>query len=128
MRLGLIGVGSIFVAAIIAVVVIFAFGDANPTPRTNDRPPVDAGGQQKFFDACTKDWNVEERRCRCFLAAAGPNLQPDDYDDFTDVVDAYLSGDSDRTESALQRINEKRGAHANSRISTAFKGVVRDCQ
>ena len=127
MRLGLIGVGSIFLFAIVAVIVIFAFGDANPPLRRDDR--ADAGaGQRKFLDSCTKEWKVEERRCRCFLAAAGPNLQPDDYDDFADVVEAYLSGDSDRSESAVQRVTEKRGVHASSRISTAFKGVVRDCQ
>ena len=127
MRLGLIGLGSFFLFAIVAVVVVFAFGDANPPQRRDDRPDAGAG-QTKFLEACTKEWKVEERRCRCFLAAAGPNLQPDDYDDFADVVESYLSGDSDRSESVIQRVNEKRGVHASSRISNAFKGVARDCQ
>lgn len=129
MVLGLAAVGGIFALAIMAVVVILAFGSADG-PRRTEGPRRTAAGeaQRKFLAACAGPWGVEERRCRCFLAAAGPNLHPDDYDDFADLVEAYVSGDTTRSESVLQRATEKRGAPASSRLSAAFKGVVRDCQ
>ena len=71
---------------------------------------------------------MRERRCRCFLAAAGPHLLAEDYDDFAEMMEAYVSGDTDRQESALRRASEKRGAPASSRLTAAFKGAVRDCQ
>jgi hypothetical protein len=127
MRLGLISLGSFFLLAIVAVVVVLTLGEANPPPRPQG-PDNAAQGQRKFLETCTKDWKVEDRRCRCFLAAAGPNLQPEDYDDFAEVVENYLTGDADRAESVIQRVNEKRGMHARTRIANAFRGVVRDCQ
>lgn len=127
MRLGLVSLGAFFLFAIVAVVVVLTLGDANPPPRPQG-PDNAAQGQKKFLEACTKDWRIEDRRCRCFLTAAGPNLLPDDYDDFAEVVENYLTGDADRAESVIQRVNEKRGMHASTRIGNAFRGVVRDCQ
>jgi hypothetical protein len=129
MRLGLVGLASFFAFAIVAVVAVLTLGDANPPVRKDDPNAATAAeNQRNFLAACTGQWNVEERRCRCFLATAGPYLQPDDYADFGDVVAAYLSGDSGRAEGVLQQITDKRGVHANTRLRNAFKGVVRDCQ
>jgi hypothetical protein len=129
MLLGLAGVGGFFALAIAAVVAILAFGSAEGPRRTGAPEGGAAGeGQRKFLAACTAQWGIEERRCRCFLAAAGPNLRSDDYDDFADLVEAYVSGDTVRSEAVLHQAAEKRGVHANTRLAGAFKGVVRDCQ
>ena len=129
MMIGLVGAGIFVGLAALALVAILVFGDANPPPRADTPNRANtAEAQSRFLEACTKDWGVEERRCRCFLAAAGPNLQADDYDDFAEMAEAYVSGDTDRQESALQSATEKRGAPANSRLTAAFKSAVRDCQ
>lgn len=129
MLLGLAAVGGVFALAVAAIVVILAFGSAGGPERGPAPQRTAAGeGQRKFLAACTGQWGVAERRCRCFLAAAGPNLQAEDYDDFADLVDAYVSRDAVRSESVLQRAAEKRGTPASARLSAAFKGVVRDCQ
>ncbi|MGH7004181.1 MAG: FHA domain-containing protein [Alphaproteobacteria bacterium] len=128
MMMGLLGLGLFVGLAAVAIAVIVMFGDANPAPRPDTPGRTASEAQARFLDSCTKEWGVEERRCRCFLAAAGPHLQDDDYDDLAEMAEAYVSGDTDRQESALQRATEKRGAPANSRLTAAFKGVVRDCQ
>jgi hypothetical protein len=128
MMLGLLAVGAFFALGAGVIALVLAFGDPNgagprPEPRTQ------AGeGQQKFLEACKTNWGIEERRCRCFLAAAGPHLEPADYDDFASLVEGHLSGDAAQMESVMQQAGEKRGAAASSRLSAAMKGVTRDCQ
>jgi hypothetical protein len=128
MVMGLLAVAAFFAAAGGVIALVLALG--NPGGTAPVREPRNAAGEgpQKFLEACTKDWGNEERRCRCFLAAAGPHLQPEDYDDFADLVEGHLTGDSTRMESVQQQAAEKRGAPAASRLSAAMKGVTRDCQ
>lgn len=128
MVLGLLAVGAFFVVAAGVVALVLTFGDPNGAgPRRDSR--TEAGeGQQKFLEACKTSMGIEERRCRCFLAAAGPHLEPDDYADFENLVAAFVEADSERMESALLQAGEKRGAPASSRLSAAMKGVGRDCQ
>jgi hypothetical protein len=128
MMMGLLAVGAFFAVAGGIIALVLALGSPGGSPPVRE-PRNEAGaGPQKFLEACTKDWGTEERRCRCFLAAAGPHLQPEDYDDFADLVEGHLAGDSTKMESVLQQAGEKRGALAASRLSAAFKGVGRDCQ
>jgi predicted component of type VI protein secretion system len=129
LMLGFLGLAIFAGLAGIVVAAILLFGDANPPPRP-DTPPnaANAETQSRMLEACTKEWEVPERRCRCFLAAAGPHLLAEDYDDYAEMLEAYVSGDTDRQESALQRATEKRGAPASSRLTAAFKSAVRDCQ
>jgi hypothetical protein len=128
MVLGLMAVGAFFALGAGVIAMVLAFGNPNgagprPEPRT------EAGeGQQRFLEACKTNWGIEERRCRCFLAAAGPHLEAADYDDFAALVEGHLSGDSERMESVMQQATEKRGAPAGARLSAAMKGVTRDCQ
>ena len=126
MVMGLLAVAAFFAVAGGVIALVLALGD----PSGPKREPRNAAGEgpRKFLEACTKNWGIEDRRCRCFLAAAGPHLQPEDYDDFADLVEGHLSGDSTLMESVLQRTTDKRGAPASSRLSAAFKGVGRDCQ
>src|SRR5262249_13031848 len=104
MALGLMAVGAFFLLAGGVIAVVVACG--NPDGSGQSREPRNAAsqGQQSFLEACTKNWGIEERRCRCFLAAAGPNLQPNDYDDFTDLVEAHVAGDATLMESVLQQV------------------------
>ena len=127
MVMGLLAVAAFFAAAGGVIALVLALGNPDGSPK---REPRNAAGEgpQKFLAACTKDWGTEERRCRCFLAAAGPHLQPEDYDDFADLVEGHLGADSTRMESVMQQAAEKRGAPAGSRLSAAMKGVTRDCQ
>jgi len=129
LMIGLLGLAIFAGIAAIAIAGILLLGDANP-PARSDPPPRagNAEAQSRMLEACTKEWEVPERRCRCFLSAAGPHLLAEDYDDFAEMMGAYVSGDTDRQESALQRAGEKRGAPASSRLTAAFKGAVRDCQ
>lgn len=129
LMLGLLGLAIFAGIAGIAVAAILLLGDANPPARPET--PANAAStetQTRMLEACTKEWEVAERRCRCFLAAAGPHLRAEDYDDYAEMLQAYVSGDTDRQESALVRATEKRGAPASSRLAAAFKGAVRDCQ
>ena len=127
--MGLLGVGVFAGIAAVAVAAVVLLGDSNPPPRPDTPGQADtAAAQARMLESCTKQWEVEDRRCRCFLSAAGPHLLAGDYDDFAEMVEAYVSGDTDRQESALQRATEQRGAPANSRLTSAFKGAVRDCQ
>ena len=128
MVLGLLAVSAFFAMAAGVIVVVLAFGNATGSGPVREARTATGEGPQKFLVACTTQWGIEERRCRCFLAAAGPHLQADDYDDFADLVEGHLSGDSTLMESVLQQAAEKRGAPASSRLSAAFKGVGRDCQ
>jgi hypothetical protein len=127
MVLGLLAVGVFFALSAGVIALVLAFGDPNgsgprPEPRTQ------AGeGQRKFLEACKTNWGIAERRCRCFLAAAGPHLEPADYDDFATLVEGHLSGDAAQMESVMQQAGEKRGPAASSRLSAAMKGVTRDC-
>ena len=127
MVLGLLAVGAFFAIAGGVVALVLAFGDPNGAGPRPDPGNASGQAQQKFLEACKTNWGVAERRCRCFLAAAGPNLQSEDYDDFADLVEAHLSGDSTRMESVLQQAGEKRGTPASARLSDAMKGVGRDC-
>jgi hypothetical protein len=128
MALGLLAVGLFFALAGGVVALVLTFGDPNGAGPRRDPGNAAEAGQQKFLAACTANWGIEERRCRCFLAAAGPNLRAEDYDDFADLVEAHLSGDSTRMESVLTQAAEKRGTAASTRLSAAFRGVGRDCQ
>ncbi|HEY7610248.1 MAG TPA: FHA domain-containing protein [Alphaproteobacteria bacterium] len=128
MVLGLLAVGVFFALAGGVVAIVLTFGDPNGAGPRRDPGNAAEASQRKFLEACTTNWGVEERRCRCFLAAAGPNLRAEDYDDFADLVEAHLSGDSTRMESVLTQAAEKRGTAASTRLSAAFKGVGRDCQ
>jgi hypothetical protein len=125
--LGLLAVGGFFAVAAGVIAIVLAFGDPSGTgPRREPRTAA-GEGPQKVLEACKTNWGIEERRCRCFLAAAGPHLQPEDYDDFATLVEGHLSGDSTLMESVMQQAGEKRGAPASARLSAAMKGVVRDC-
>jgi hypothetical protein len=128
MVLGLLAVGLFFALAGGVVALVLTFGDPNGAGPRRDPGNAAEAGQQKFLAACTTNWGIEERRCRCFLAAAGPNIRAEDYDDFADLVEAHLSGDSTRMDSVLTQAAEKRGTAASTRLSAAFKGVGRDCQ
>jgi hypothetical protein len=127
MVLGLMAVGAFFALGAGVIAIVLAFGDPNGGgPRRE--PRTTAGeGPQKFFEACKTNWGIEERRCRCFLAAAGPHLEPADYDDFATLVEGHISGDAAQMESVMQQASEKRGVAASSRLSAAMKGVTRDC-
>jgi hypothetical protein len=127
MVLGLLAVGAFFAIAGGVVALVLALGDPNGAGPRPDPGNASGQAQQKFLDACKTNWGVAERRCRCFLAAAGPNLLSEDYDDFADLVEAHLSGDATRMESVLQQAGEKRGTPASARLSDAMKGVGRDC-
>jgi len=129
MAMGLVAIGGFVAVAAGIVAIVLAFGDPNGAgPRPEPRNAA-GQGQQRFLDECKTNWGgIEERRCRCFLAAAGPHLEADDYDDFAELVEAHLSGDSTRMEAVMQQAGEKRGAPASSRLSAAMKGVTRDCQ
>jgi hypothetical protein len=125
---GLAAAGVFFVLAGGALAAILLLGDAN-APIASDRDTgASSQGQARFLSACTSQWEIEERRCRCFLTAAGATIQSEDYEDFAQLVEAYLSGDADRPEAVLQQVNEKRGVAAHTRLAAAFRGVVRDCQ
>jgi hypothetical protein len=126
MIMGLLAVAAFFGVAGGVIALVLALGD----PSGTRREPVNKAGEgpQKFLEACTKNWGLEERRCRCFLAAAGPHLLAEDYDDFIDLVEGHVTGDSTKMESALQQAGEKRGATASARLSASMKGVGRDCQ
>jgi hypothetical protein len=110
------------------IALVLALGNPGGSPPVREPRNAAGVGPQKFLEACAKDWGIEERRCRCFLAAAGPHLEAADYDDFATIVEGHLSGNSDKMESVLQQAGEKRGAPAASRLSAAMKGVTRDCQ
>ncbi len=128
MMLGLMATGGFFAVAAAVVAVALTFGDPNGAgPRPGLRTAA-GEGPQRFLEACKTNWGIEERRCRCFLAAAGPHLEPADYDDFTTLVQGHVEGDSAQMESVLQQAGEKRGAPASARLSAAMKGVTRDCQ
>src|SRR6185503_19730037 len=119
--LGLLAVGAFFAIAAGVIAIVLAFGDASgPGPRREPRTSAGQGPQQ-FLEACKTNWGIEERRCRCFLAAAGPHLQPEDYDDFATLVEGHISGDSTLMESVMQQAGEKRGAPASARLSAAMK-------
>ena len=128
MVLGLLAVGAFFGIAGGVIALVLAFGDPSGSKPARDPGTSATAGPQKFLAACTDEWKIEERRCRCFLAAAGPNLEPADYDDFAAVVEAHIDGDATRMESVLQHVADTRGAAANTRLSAAMKGVTRDCQ
>lgn len=124
--LGIAGAAIFALTAGGALAVIFAFGSASPKPPVVP-PSAAEAAQRRFLDACTGQWGAAERRCRCFLAAAGPNLQADDYDDFTAMIEAFVSGNTRRQETVLRQAVERRGTSASSRLTASFKGVVRDC-
>ena len=127
MVLGLMATVGFFAVAACVVVVALTFGDpGGAKPRPDARTAGD--GPQRFLEACKTSWGLEERRCRCYLAAAGPHLEPADYDDFTTLVQGHVEGNSTQMESVLQQAGEKRGATAGARLSAAMKGVTRDCQ
>jgi hypothetical protein len=109
------------------VVVALTLGDPDGAKPRPDPRPTAGEGQQRFLEACKANWGIEERRCRCFLAAAGPHLEPADYDDFATLVQGHVEGDSTQMESVLRQAGEKRGAPAGARLSAAMKGVTRDC-
>jgi hypothetical protein len=120
--------GGFFAVAVGVVVVALTFGDPNGAAPRRDPRTTAGEGQTQFLDACKANWGIEERRCRCFLAAAGPHLEPADYDDFAALVQGHIEGDSTQMESVLRQAGEKRGAPAGARLSAAMKGVTRDCQ
>lgn len=128
MMLGLIATGGFFAVAVAVVAVALTFGDPNGAGPRPDLRTAAGDGPRRFLDACKTNWGIEERRCRCFLAAAGPHLEPADYDDFATLVQGHVEGDSTQMESVLQQAGEKRGAPASARLSAAMKGVTRDCQ
>ena len=128
LMLGLLATGAFFALAAGVVVLALMIGDPTGGDLKRD-PRGQAGeGQRRFLDACKTNWGIDERRCRCFLAAAGPHLEAADYDDFASIVQGHLEGDSTQMESVLQQAAEKRGAPASARLSAAMKGVTRDCQ
>lgn len=125
--LGLLATGAFFALAAGVVVLALTIGDPSGGDLKRD-PRGQAGeGQRRFLETCTANWGLEERRCRCFLAAAGPYLDSSDYDDFTTLVQGYIGGDATQMESVLQQAGEKRGTRATTRLSAAMKGVTRDC-
>lgn len=128
MMLGLMATGGFFAVAAGVVVVALTFGDPSGAPPARDPRTATGEGPQRFLETCKTNWGIEERRCRCFLAAAGPHLEPADYDDFMALVQGHVEGDSTQMESVLQQAGEKRGAPASARLSAAMKGVTRDCQ
>jgi hypothetical protein len=128
MVLGLLATGGFFAVAAGVVAVALTFGDPNGAKPRPDPRASTGEGQLRFLETCKTNWGIEERRCRCFLAAAGPHLEPADYDDFATLVQGHVEGDSAQMESVLQQSGEKRGAPASSRLSAAMKGVTRDCQ
>ncbi len=128
MVLGLMATGGFFAVAAGVVAVALTFGDPNGAKPRPDPGTAAGEGPQRFLEACKTNWGIEERRCRCFLAAAGPHLEPADYDDFTTLVQGHVEGDSAQMESVMQQAGEKRGATASARLSAAMKGVTRDCQ
>lgn len=128
LTLGLLATGAFFAMAAGIVVLALTIGDPSGEGPKRD-PRGQAGeGQRRFLDACKTNWGIDERRCRCFLAAAGPHLEAADYDDFATLVQGHVEGDSTQMESVLQQAAEKRGARASARLSAAMKGVTRDCQ
>jgi hypothetical protein len=128
LAVGLLATGGFFAVAVGVVVVALTFGDPNGTAPRPDPRTAAGEGQKQFLEACKTNWGIEERRCRCFLAAAGPHLEPADYDDFAALVQGHVEGDSTQMESVLRQAGEKRGAPAGARLSAAMKGVTRDCQ
>lgn len=128
MVLGLMATGGFFAVAAGVVLVALTFGDPDGAKPRPDPRTAAGEGPQRFLEACKTNWGIDERRCRCFLAAAGPHLEPADYDDFATLVQGHVEGDSAQMESVLRQAGEKRGAPASARLSSAMKGVTRDCQ
>lgn len=128
MMLGLTATGGFFAVAVAVVAIALTFGDPNGAAPRPDPRTAAGEGPRRFLEACKAEWGLDERRCRCFLSAAGPHLEPADYDDFAALVKGHVEGDSAQMESVLQQTGEKRGAPAGARLSAAMKGVTRDCQ
>jgi hypothetical protein len=125
MALGIAAVAIFIIVAAGAIGVILALGSTHPKPPPS--APNAEAAQRRFLDACTRQWGAKELRCRCFLTAAGPNIQPDDYDDFSAMMDAYVAGNTARQETVIAQAVTRRGAPAGARLTAAFRSVVRNC-